>query len=397
MPTMTGVADRVPVRLGIFVTHPIQYFAPLWRSLAATHGLDLKVHFFSDHSVRGGIDPGFGVSVAWDVPVLEGYPHEFITRDAPWQKPGRVSLPDVRNRIRREHFDAVLVHGYSARFERQVLRIARAAGVRTLLRGEFAEVIPFDGRSAWKSVLRTIYLRRLYSRIDAFCHLGEEGRIHLVRHGVPGDKMFFSPYAVDTELFEKQVCSLDRAQCRQELGIEEDQVVLLFSGKLIPKKAPLLLVEALRRLPRLEKVVLLVVGDGEQRAQVERDARAVLGDRLLMPGFVNQSAIGRYYASADIFVMPSHYETWGLVVNEAMQFSLPVVVSTSVACHRDLVVGDETGMVFHDGDVESLARGLARFIGDPSLRRQAGEQARKRIAAYSIEASAAGIRRALGL
>jgi hypothetical protein len=127
------------VRLGIFASHPIQYFAPLWRALAATPELDVLVHFFSDQSVRGGVDSGFGVAVAWDVPVLDGYASRFISRKADLSQPASVRLPSPKRLLQEGQFDQVMIHGYAYRFERQVVQTARRLGISTLMRGELTD------------------------------------------------------------------------------------------------------------------------------------------------------------------------------------------------------------------------------------------------------------------
>jgi glycosyltransferase involved in cell wall biosynthesis len=395
---VTAIRDsRTTLRLGIFVTHPIQYYAPIWRALAATPGLSVTVHFFSDHSVRGSMDRDFGVPVAWDVPLLQGYRSEFITRDADLSAPASVRLPEVRRRITTRNFDAVMIHGYTHRFELQIVRAAHRNGVRTLMRGDFTDVPRMQARSALRGFLREAYLRWFYRHVDAFGCVGNEARQHLLRRGIAEQRLFPAPHSVDTELFEVQRVRFTRAASRSAEQIGDDDLVLLFSGKLIPRKAPLLLLDALRRLPRLDKVVLLMMGDGELRSEVEVAGRALLGDRLRMLGFVNQSQLGRYYAAADVLVLPSHFESWGLVVNEAMQFGLPAIVSSKVACHADLVVEGKTGMVFAQGDAPGLARCLERFVAEPGLAGALGRNARAHIASYSTAATAAGLRAALGL
>lgn len=396
-PAASTLSRRGSVRLAIFVTHPIQYFAPLWRVLAASPEIDLLVHFFSDHSVRGALDPGFGVTVAWDVPLLDGYRHEFITRDADLRAPGSVGLPDARRRLTREHFDAVMIHGYTHRFERQVLRAAHASRLQTIIRGELTDVPPFGGRSRARAVVRDLYLRWFYRHIDTFCYVGEEARLHLRRRGIAESRMFFAPYSVDTALLEVQRSSISREAARRALGLAENQLVLLSSGKLIARKAPLLLVQAIGQIRDRERLALIVLGDGELKAQLEAEARPLLGERLHMVGFVNQSELGRHYAAADVLVHPSYFETWGLVVNEAMQFGLPAVVSTTVGCHRDLIIEGETGMVFEQGNPAALAACINRFLRASHLARDLGANARRHIASYSTDASAAGIRSALGL
>jgi glycosyltransferase involved in cell wall biosynthesis len=383
------------MRLGIFATHPIQYFAPVWRGLAATPDVEVIVHFFSDQSVRGGIDPGFNVNVSWDVPLLEGYEHRFLTRDADLSRPKTLRIDDPARVLNEGRFDAVLFHGYTHKFERQIAREAPKLGMKTIMRGEFSDLPPFGGRGRTKSLARQIYLRWFYRSIDAFCYIGEDARRHLARLGVPERKMFFSPYSVDTELLESQRRSFDRDAARRELGIGGDQLALLFSGKLIPRKDPVLLVRALRHVTGVERLSLIILGDGELRSQVEQEGRPLLGDRLKMPGFVNQSQIGKYFVASDVLVMPSHHETWGLVVNEAMQFGLPVIVSDAVRCHVDLVPQERTGLVFPDGDERALARCIQKLADDRQLAHAMGRNATGFITGYSTSVSVQGIWNAL--
>ena len=383
-------------RLGIFVTHPIQYFAPLWRELAAYPGLSVRVHFFSDLSVRGAPDPGFKVPVAWDVPLLDGYDHVFISRTADVSKPLSVALPDARATLRDGGFDWVMVHGYTNRFEIQVVRAARALGIPVLLRGELTDVRPSE--APWHCrLLRDWYLKWFYGQVDRFCCVGQNARWHLLRLGVGEDRIFFSPYSVDSALFEGQRARLGREECRERLGIGPGQLVLLFSGKFIPRKAPLLLLEAISRLRERERVTLVMLGDGELRPAVEAVAREVLGGRAFLPGFVNQTQLGPFFRAADVFVLPSLFETWGLVVNEAMHFGLPAVVSSKVGCGPDLVCEGKTGLVFPAGDAQGLANCLQKFLDEPGLARCMGEAAQEHVRAYSIEASLKGVRQALGV
>ena len=382
-------------RLGMFVSHPIQYFSPLWRSLAAEPGLSVRVHFFSDHSVRGGNDADFKVPVAWDVPLLEGYDHSFLSRSAHLSRPLSVGIAEARSVLREGQFDWVMVHGYTYRFETQVIRAAWRLGIPVLLRGELTDARPYH--TVWyRRLLRDRYLKWFYRHVDRFCYIGANARRHLLRLGVNEDRMFFSPYSVDSALFEEQSRRFDRESCRRELGIAPEQLVLLFSGKFIPRKAPLLLLEAITQLSNREKLTLIMLGDGELRPEIEARALKVLGGRVIIPGFVNQTQLGRYFRAADVFVLPSVYETWGLVVNEAMHFRLPAIVSSGVGCAPDLIRDGETGRVFAVGDARELAECLDAFVHSPERAGIMGGVAGEHIRRYSTEASTAGILQALG-
>jgi len=385
-------------RIGVFATHPIHYQIPIWKGLAALPGADVTVYYFSDRGVRGAHDPQFGRNVAWDVDLLGGYRSVFVARDAELRKPNRMRL-DRSHLWDLKRFDWVCINGYTHGFERQIVRLKRHNTYRVLIRGEFSD----EGRgesegftSRARALVRHLYLHWFYSRVDAFGVVGVAARRHLERLGVEPAKIFHSPYCIDTASFEVQVERNDRSGAREKLGVAPSSVVILFSGKLVPWKAPLLLGEAVMGLP--DDAVLLYVGDGSLRSEIERRLRPRLQQRLIMPGFVNQSALGSFYAAADIFVLPSERETWGLVVNEAQQFALPVIVSDRVGCRHDLVVEGETGFVFPVGDLEALAARLRQLLASRGLRESMGAAGRQRVlTSYTPEAAVRGIATAMGL
>src|SRR5205823_8004989 len=134
---------------------------------------------------------------------------------------------------------------------------------------------------------------------------------------------------------------------RQSLTIRSDDFVVLFSGKVSPRKGPDLLVDALKQFPaRLrERVCLLVVGDGELRAQLETAVAYEPRVRAHFAGFKNQRELSPYFHASDVLVLPSrHGETWGLVVNEALHHGVPAIVSEAVGCAPDLIDPGETGL-----------------------------------------------------
>ena len=118
---------------------------------------------------------------------------------------------------------------------------------------------------------------------------------------------------------------------------------------------------------------------------------------MWLPGFVNQSQLGAYFLAADALVMPSLHETWGLVVNEAMHFGMPVVVSDRVGSAADLVRPGETGLIYPAGNVSALARCLEVLSAESDGARRMGRAARDHVEKYTIAASARGIWTALDL
>jgi glycosyltransferase involved in cell wall biosynthesis len=374
-------------RIGIFTTHPIQYQAPLWRILAREPSVATKVYYLSDHGIVSCVDEGFGQAFAWDVPLLGGYDHEFISR-VPISGVGRATIPNLSGFIARERLDAVMVHGYASAYCRQLVQHRKTGAYRLLMRGEFATNRD-PGSPAWRAALRPIYLRRLYRHVDVFASIGKDSTAHLVRHGVSPDRIVVAPYSVDDALIEQQRAACDRSQERAALGIDDTTRLILFSGKLIPRKQPMLLAESIARLPSKDRVAVCFLGAGEQQDRVEATLRPILGGRLIMPGFVNQSQLGRYFAAADLFCLPSAYDTWGLVVNEAMHWGLPCIVSDRVGSHHDLVIEGKTGFLHPWNDPATLATRLEQLVHDPALLASMGHAARQHAEGYRCEVTAA--------
>jgi glycosyltransferase involved in cell wall biosynthesis len=347
------------------------------------------VYSLSDQGTTARIDPGFGTAVAWDVPLLEGYDHEFLAR-ASVEDAYEMPIPNVDGLLKRERFQVVLIHGYRHAHSRQLIRYRSRYGYKVAMRAEFSDMLA-EGQSRLRRLMRSTYLGWLYRWIDGFSSIGTDAAAHLRRHGVRDDRIFHAPYSVDNGLIERQIAENPRDRCRAELGIDPAHRVILFSGKLIPRKQPLVLAEAVARLKDPSLVSVCYVGAGEQSVAVEARLRAVLGSRLLMPGFVNQSQLGKFFAAADLFTLPTAHDTWGLVVNEAMQWGLPCIVSDRTGAGRDLIIEGETGSTFRHDSVEELSTVLSRYIYDSDLCRRVGEAARKRISRFRSEDAANGI------
>jgi glycosyltransferase involved in cell wall biosynthesis len=235
--------------------------------------------------------------------------------------------------------------------------------------------------------------RAFLSGIDAFLAIGRANRAFYLERGVSGDRIFSTPYFVDNERFRRQAAAVrhERLALRAAWGIDASRTCVLFAGKIEPKKRLFDLLQAVERAAGMrDDISLLVVGTGEQM----EEARRVVADRRLpvtFAGFLNQTEITRAYVAADCLVLPSDYgETWGLVVNEAMNCECPAIVSDRVGCANDLVLHGETGYVFPFGDVAALADVLAELSASPARRAALGAAALRHVERYSVESAVQG-------
>lgn len=352
----------------------------------------------SDFSVAGYHDSEFQATFAWDTDLLSGYMSLFLSRVAEGGRdsPSLVSTRGLKGVLQSLAPRAVLLVGYSPRFHQMAFYQAWRGGYPTLFRGETTDHARPRG---WAySAGRDQVLRCLYHRCSRLLYVGRRSYEHFKRLGCSDEKLVFSPYCVDTSAFETSEADRLRlrSQMRESLGVAPRQKVLLFSGKLSARKSPRLLLEAVKELPGeiREDFLVVFVGDGELREELQRFAQRSPSVKVSFAGFQNQTCLSQYYHAADLLVLPSrHSETWGLVVNEALHHGLPCVVSDSVGCAQDLIEVGVTGEIFSTGSCQSLVGALQRALllkGRPEIRLKC----RQKVSHYTVEEAAEGVARA---
>jgi len=377
------------LRVGVFSTHPIQYQVPLWRALNAEADIDLTVFYFSDQGISGAEDPGFGEAVVWNTPLLEGYASQFLSRE-PIGKINRCKIVNLDQLLEEKSLDVVILHGYTHRFARQLIRNKRKYDYKVILRGEFTEMPRRS--SGLRSLAKRLYLNWFYHYVDHFCPIGKEAKDHLRLYGINENKMTLAPYSVDDALINRSIEKYDRNESRYTLGIEGDDITFIFSGKMVQRKQPLMLAEAILNLSKTHSnITAIFLGLGELAQALSDYLEPILGKRYIAPGFVNQTKLGLYFTAADVFVLPSTYDTWGLVVNESMHYGLPCVVSDRVGSRRDLVTSGETGEIFEFDNVEQLEACLETFIIEPRKAKSMGKKALQRVQGYTIDKTVRGL------
>ncbi|MGA2897464.1 MAG: glycosyltransferase family 4 protein [Acidobacteriaceae bacterium] len=392
------------VRLAYLVSHPIQYQAPLLRRIAEEPEIDLTVFFGSDFSVRGYRDEGFGVGVKWDIPLLDGYRHEFLPR---LRDRGTVSVASPLNygivsRLRGEGgdaaFDALWVHGYATVNAMHGILAAKALGIPVLLRAE--SWLGDRGRSGVRLAIKRAMFAGLRQMVNGVLPIGRLNAEYWRTYFGNEVPQFPMPYAVDNGYFAERAraAAAGRAGLQAELGLDPARPVVLFASKLQSRKHCDNLIEAYARLPHEAgadpHAYLVIVGDGAERAALERQAAATGFGSIRFCGFRNQSELPRFFDLATVFVLPSRHEPWGLIVNEVMNAARPAIVSDDVGCAPDLIDDGVNGYIVPVGDVGALARALERVL-EPGVAEAMGQRAFERIQGWSFEEDVCGLRQAL--
>jgi glycosyltransferase involved in cell wall biosynthesis len=364
-------------RLGVLATHPIQYQAPLYQRLARRGIVDLEVAFLSSAGVEPFHDPGFGVTLAWDIDLLGGYRSTVLER-RPLAGKG-AWLVSASRWLRQQ--DIVVLHGHSDPDMLLAAAACRLLGVPYLLRGDSQAQSSASGP---RRIARHLVAGAVVRNAAGALPIGHRNAAFYRRYGrIPH---YLAPYSVDNERFEATSGAARPARDERlaSLGLDPGRPTVIFAGKLIAQKRPLDLVHAIERTgPEFN---LLVLGDGPLRSQVH-GYEGALPVRCL--GFINQAELPRWYGCGDILALPSDREPWGLVVNEGMACGLIPVVSDAVGCGPDLVRG--VGEVFPAGDVDALATALRRVARDIPGRR---ERLATRLAGFTSTTSADGYEQA---
>jgi glycosyltransferase involved in cell wall biosynthesis len=224
----------------------------------------------------------------------------------------------------------------------------------------------------FKRAMFRAYLKFLYSRCDAFVACSSKAAGHLMQMGIPGNKIFESPQAV----FDTQPLSTAEMARRKD----KDEVTFVTVAYLSDRKGIDLLIAAFMALNE-SKTRLVIAGDGEIRGQLE--AMASGNDNIVFAGHVDGSEKRDLYKTADVFVLPSLLETWGLVVNEAMHYGLPVIISDAMGS-TDLIDGN--GLIVPAGNQAALVHAMKLLAESREMRSTMSERSLEIIGLIDLNA-----------
>ena len=358
-------------KLAIITTHPIQYYAPVFKLLCQRQKLDIKVFYTWGEDAANKYDPGFDKNIEWDIPLLDGYPYEWIKNTAP--DPGTHHFRGIINlclinQVNLWKPDAILVYGWGFQSHLKALRYFKNK-VPVFFRGDSTLL---DEKKGMKSLLRSIILKLVYRYVDHAFYVGKNNKAYFLKYGLKDDQLSLAPHAVDNERFSADKHE-EALHLREQLGLSNDEVLILFAGKLEEKKSPLLLLQAVINLND-PKVHLLYVGNGALEGDLKLIAKG--NNRIHFLDFQNQLQMPVMYQACDLFCLPSEgpNETWGLAVNEAMACKKAILTSDKVGCAIDLVENGQNGNIFKAGDIKDLFEKLQQLTANKAQLTQLGQQ-----------------------
>ncbi len=353
--------------------------------LAERKKLDIHVFYTWGQTEKQKFDPGFGKNIIWDIPLLEGYQYSFVANTS--KNPGShhykgIINPTLIADIENWKADAILIMGWNFKSHLAAMRHFKGR-IPVLFRGDSTLL---DEKWGIKKLMRRYFLKRVYRNIDFAFYVGTNNKLYFLKHGVRLDQLIYAPHAIDNERFaEPELFYLNEAKMlRAELQIKEDDIVLLFAGKLEEKKNPLFLINLINKInsPRLK---IVFVGSGILKNNIQNICES--DDRIIMLDFQNQKRMPTIYRIADIFFLPSKGpgETWGLALNEAMACKKAVVSTFKTGGAIDLIEQNKNGLIFNFDDYEAVLNLVESALLNKEILKHMGDNSLNRIKDFSLE------------
>ena len=364
------------LRVLAIASHPVQYAVPAFRLMAQHPRLDFQVAYCSLRGAEAGYDPEFGATVKWDVPLLDGYSWTHISNR-------RVSdddflglcNPGLWPLIRGGNFDAILCYASYRTYSFWIAYVAaKLSGTAFLFGTDTTTLTPLDQRM-WKRQVKRLAWPLLFRLADQVIVPSSGTRDLMASLGIPQNRVALTPYCVDNDWWTQRAKEVDRDAVRAKWGATRETVVVLFCAKLQPWKRPSDLLSAFAKAGA-SNAILVFAGDGPLRSALEAQAASLgVRDRVRFPGFFNQTQLPEVYTAADLLVLPSLYDAFGVVVNESMLCGCPVAASSHVGAARDLIAPVCPEFIFPCGDIDALAAILSNAVRDPVRLRAIGRRA----------------------
>lgn len=381
-------------KIAYFVQFPIHYQVPLLQKLSKE--VDLTVFYVSDLTTKSFKDKGFG-EIKWNVSLLDGYKYKILPNI---KDNGRFTLFNpivhgVKDAVNSEEWDAIWFHGYAHYALIQAFFIAKRKKIPIFYRMESNLV------STKRGLFKDLFIRNIVKSSKALLWISSDNKEYYEQYGAKKEQLIFCPYAVDNDYFQsksKEFSSEVEGE-KERIGLNKDSKVVLYAGKFQKRKNPIDLIQAFESiLSKVENTYLVYVGTGEEEERLKLYAKDNgLEEFVRFLGFKNQDILPMYYEMADIYVLPSNREPFGMVIPEVLNFSKPVITTNEVGSAKDLIYNGENGFVIKPNDIEALSDSLLELLENERLRSRFGVKSLELVNNWSYKQDIEGILKALEL
>jgi glycosyltransferase involved in cell wall biosynthesis len=348
-------------RVAVFTTHLIQYQIPLFKELAKQ--IDLHVYFGSKHGLNTYYDKDFNKKFKWDISLLKGYKYTFLKNNKKNSPYNFFFNSSGIKSIVKKKFDKIIILGWNNIFYLKIFFWSVYYSSKIIVRSENNLC---KKQNFIIKIFKEVIFRFFFKIIDSFISIGTLNKKFYEHYGVKKKKIFNAPYSVD-ERFFKKIKIKNKNRWKKNNNIPTKSKIFLFVGKLIKRKNVSDLIKVANDKKLHRRAYLLIVGDGPLKKEFINIINDLMLNNITILGFKNQKELRFYYSLADTLILPSEYETWGLVINEAMSAGLPCIVSNTCGAAKDMIVQYKTGFSYKNGNIDQLIRLMNSVINNKSL------------------------------
>lgn len=358
-------AVRPRIRVLVLTVMPSPYQQELFAAMAAHPGMDLRVLYYmvsaSDRRWGRPALPPYSR-------ILPGFSFDCLAR-------GCCLNPSVVAEVSRGDFDVAIVGDYFTLTAQIAMRCLSRRGIPWVLWSESPGLRSRGPIGRW---LRHLAQRPVRRHAAAVAAIGSRAAAKYRALLGPEAVVFNIPYYCDLRPYLDIRRSWELRPAWGGPPPSERPVRFLFSGQLIPRKGVDILIRAFESLcEQHPRVTLTILGDGPSRDRYRRMISPEWRHRIRFVGFVQPDGLPRHFAESDVFVLPSRYDGWGVVINEAVAAGMPVIATTAVGAAADLVEPGRNGFLVAPADVMGLAAAMQRFADDPGLIDSMGRRSRR--------------------
>ncbi|MEO6719120.1 MAG: glycosyltransferase family 4 protein [Ferruginibacter sp.] len=366
-------------KIAIVVSHPIQHFCPQYVSFAQNKNCSVKVFFGSALGYKKYVDINFKQEISWSNLHLDKFNHIFLNGDAVIQADKQLDAATLEMELAAFQPDLVIVYGYFQRLQRRAYKWATKNKVPIAY---ISDSELRQQRNSLKEFIKSIFLRRYFSKISYFLSVGNANEAFYKKYRVSNEKIVRMHFPIDINQYRAAYAEkkLLRNKIRNQYGIGEKEIVVSVVGKLSAWKNQDHLIDAIQLL-ETKSIYLnaLILGSGQMKTMWEQKAKHLKISKVYFPGFVDIGELPGYYAASDLYVHPASVEPHSIAVSEAIYMGCPVILSDRCGSYgdEDDVQPGKNGYTFEFGNIKQLAERISVLINDHGQRNYFGENSHK--------------------
>lgn len=384
-------------KLCIIAPHLVQYHAPLYKEVGKVEDLDTTIVYLDTIGLKEFKDTEFDHNIKWDKSLLDGYNYKFLKNYSSRPLNGFASRinPKIFKELSRNKYDVVLIPGYATLSYWFSFLAAKLTGTKIIWRGE-ATLRGNEDSCKPTKLVKKLVLSKLLSLCDAILYSCKGNKDYLRFYGAASDKLILCPCSVDNKFFKSERANIlkqENNNLKNELGIDKKDLVVLFCARFTQRKRPLDLLRAVNKIDN-SNITIVFIGDGHERKNLELYAQQN-HIKAKFVGFKGQEDLPRYYSIADVMAVVSDYDPSPKVINEAMNYELPLILTDIVGTAYDLVKEGENGFIVKVGDINAIAEKIVFFNKNRKAAKTMGKKSLQTVNEWSLEKSAASIKKAV--